>query len=148
MLITDGPFIQVFIIFLLGVIPVILILIIIIIILVRKNRLVNDKIKEMMGYNSGLNVRCAEYASFGSIELAENAFEAMKERKAVFLANHGLLTGAKDILNAFNIAEEIEHCAEVYYRARSIGNPVLLSDEEMYKMIEKFGTYGQRKVKA
>lgn len=97
---------------------------------------------------SGLNVRCAEYASFGSIELAENAFEAMKERKAVFLANHGLLTGAKDILNAFNIAEEIEHCAEVYYRARSIGNPVLLSDEEMYKMIEKFGTYGQRKVKA
>ena len=47
MLITDGSFIQVFIIFLLGVIPVILILIIIIIILVRKNRLVNDKIKEI-----------------------------------------------------------------------------------------------------
>ena len=49
MLITDGPFFQVFITCLLEIIPIILILIIIIIIiiLVRKNRLVNDKIKEI-----------------------------------------------------------------------------------------------------
>ena len=47
--IIDGPSFQVFITFLLGVIPVILILIIIIIV-VRKNKLTNDKMKEMMGY--------------------------------------------------------------------------------------------------
>ncbi|GBF11873.1 L-fuculose-phosphate aldolase [Tepidibacillus sp. HK-1] len=93
---------------------------------------------------AGPNVRCAKYATFGTKELAENAFEAMKDRKAVLLANHGLLAGAHDLINAFNIAEEIEFSAEIYYRAKSIGNPVILSDEEMEVMLEKFKTYGQR----
>ena len=92
---------------------------------------------------SGLDVRCAEYASFGSMELAENALKAMEDRYAVFLANHGLLTGAQDMANAFAKAEQIEHCAEAYYRAKSIGEPVILDEAEMEKMIKKFQTYGQ-----
>lgn len=94
---------------------------------------------------SGMDVRCAEYASFGSSELADNAYEAMKDRYAVFLANHGLVAGTLDLPNAFNIAEEIEHCAEIYYRARSIGKPMILDEDEMRKMIKKFQTYGQVK---
>lgn len=94
---------------------------------------------------AGKNVRCAKYATFGTPELAENAFEAMKERKAVLLANHGLLAGSVDIANAFNTAEEIEFCAEIYYRTKCIGEPVILSDEEMSLMAKKFATYGQRK---
>ena len=58
---------------------------------------------------AGENVRVAEYATYGSPELAKNAFEAMKDRKAVILANHGILAGANDLLNAFNIVEEIEY---------------------------------------
>lgn len=96
---------------------------------------------------AGLDVRCAKYATYGTKELAENAFEAMKDRKAVLLANHGLLAGANDLLNAFNITEEIEYCAELYYRTKCIGNPVILSKEEMTLMIEKFKTYGQRREK-
>ena len=46
---------------------------------------------------AGKDVRCAKYASFGTKELAENAFQAMEGRNAVLLANHGLLAGAKDI---------------------------------------------------
>lgn len=94
---------------------------------------------------AGLDVRCAKYATYGTKELAENAFEAMKDRKAVLLANHGLLAGANDLLNAFNITEEIEYCAELYYRTKSIGEPVILSEEEMILMLDKFKTYGQRK---
>ena len=56
---------------------------------------------------SGLNVRCADYASFGTVKLAELTFDAMINRNAVFMANHGLLTGGKDILNAFNTAEQL-----------------------------------------
>ena len=93
---------------------------------------------------AGPNVRCAKYATFGTEELAENAFEAMKERRAVLLANHGLLAGAHDLINAFNIAEEIEFSAEIYYRAKSIGDPVILPEQEMQLMLEKFKTYGQR----
>ncbi len=94
---------------------------------------------------AGLNVRCAKYATYGTKELAENAFEAMKDRKAVLLANHGLLAGAGDIANAFNITEEIEYCAELYYRTRCIGEPIILSEEEMTLMLGKFKTYGQVK---
>ena len=93
---------------------------------------------------AGPTVRVAKYATYGSKELAENAFEAMKDRKAVILANHGLLAGAKDILNAYNIIEEIEYCSEVYTKARAIGEPVVLPKEEMELMAEKFKTYGQR----
>ena len=94
---------------------------------------------------AGPNVRCAKYATYGTKELAENAFKAMENRKAVLLANHGLLAGAKDLANAFNITEEIEYCAELYYRTICIGEPVILSDEEMDLMLEKFKTYGQVK---
>jgi len=92
---------------------------------------------------AGNNVRCAEYATYGTKQLALNAFEAMKDRYGVLLANHGLLTGADCIENAFNTAEELEYVAETYYRARSIGDPVILPDQEMEVMKEKFKTYGQ-----
>ena len=93
---------------------------------------------------AGETVRVAEYATYGSPELAKNAFEAMKDRKAVILANHGILAGANDLLNAFNIVEEIEYCSEVYTKAKAIGGPVILPHEEMVLMAEKFKTYGQR----
>lgn len=94
---------------------------------------------------AGKDVRCAEYATFGTMELAENAFEAMKDRRAVLLKNHGMLAGANDLANAFNITEEIEYCSELYYRTKCIGEPVILDDKEMTLMAEKFKTYGQRK---
>ncbi len=92
---------------------------------------------------AGPNVRCAEYATYGTKELAKNALKAMEDRKAVLLANHGLLAGAKDLANAFNITEEIEYCAELYYRTKCIGDPVVLPEEEMDLMLEEFKTYGQ-----
>ncbi|OPL08599.1 MAG: fuculose phosphate aldolase [delta proteobacterium ML8_F1] len=94
---------------------------------------------------AGKNVRCADYATFGTPGLAQNAFEAMKDRRAVLLANHGLLAGAADLANAFNITEEIEYVAEIYTRTLAIGEPVILGDDEMSLMAEKFKTYGQKK---
>lgn len=94
---------------------------------------------------AGPTVRCAEYATYGTHELAINASKAMEDRNAVILANHGILAGAKDLLNAFNIVEEIEYCSEVYCKALSIGDPIILPQEEMTLMAEKFKTYGQKK---
>ncbi|HFI2431359.1 TPA: L-fuculose-phosphate aldolase [Streptococcus suis] len=94
---------------------------------------------------AGKDVRVADYATYGTKELAENAAEAMKDRRAVFLANHGILAGAQDLLNAFNIIEEVEYCSKIYCVAKSMGEPVILPDEEMELMAEKFKTYGQRK---
>ncbi len=95
---------------------------------------------------AGDDVRCAEYATYGTPELAVNSFEAMHDRRAVLLANHGLVAGGMSIDHAFNIAEEIEFCAELYYRTKSIGEPVILDKDEMTLMQKKFETYGQRVV--
>ena len=93
---------------------------------------------------AGPDVRCAAYASYGTAELARNAYEAMKGRKACLLANHGLLAGGRDLADAYNITEEIEFCCELFYRSKSIGKPVTLSDQEMNKMIIRFQDYGKK----
>jgi len=99
----------------------------------------------MIAVAGGNSVKCAEYATYGTQELAENVLKAMVGRKAALLANHGIIVGAGDIHNAFNIIEQIEYVAELYVRARSIGDPVILSDNEMEKMINLFKNYGQIK---
>ena len=93
---------------------------------------------------AGKNVKVANYATYGT---EENAAKAMENRKAVLLANHGILAGSKDLLNAFNIIEEVEYCSKIYCISKSIGNPVILSDAEMELMDKKFVSYGQRKAK-
>lgn len=93
---------------------------------------------------AGDNVRCADYATFGTQELAENAFKAMEDRRAVILANHGLLAGAASLEQAFKIAEDIEFCCQLYCRTKSIGEPVIIGQEEMVRMRERFRTYGQK----
>ena len=102
----------------------------------------------LVAFARGPNVRCGDYASFGTRELAEITYKAMEGRNAALMANHGLLAGAEDILNAFNIAEQIEGCAEVYVKARMIGKPVILDEEEMETMVDRFRhSYGQKKKK-
>ena len=92
---------------------------------------------------AGRGVRCSRYATFGTEALGANAFEAMLDRKAVLLAHHGLLAGGGTLHEAFSVAEIIEFCAEVYYRAKTLGEPAALSDEEMDTIMEKFKTYGK-----
>ncbi|CEG26485.1 L-fuculose-phosphate aldolase [Bacillus sp. B-jedd] len=93
---------------------------------------------------AGPNVRCSAYETFGTKELAEAAFKGMEDRRAVLLANHGLIAGANNIQTAFTIAQEIEFCARIYYQAKCIGEPAILPEEEMAKLAEKFKAYGQK----
>lgn len=95
----------------------------------------------LAAYGGGEDVRCAEYATFGTPELAQNALKAMEGRKAVLLANHGLLTGAETLSEALNIADELEFCARLQCIAESMGGGVLLSSDEMMRNVEKFYDY-------
>lgn len=99
----------------------------------------------LIALSGGPDVRCAEYARFGTRDLAEKVYEAMVDRNAALLANHGLIAGGKDIAAAFNTAEEIEFCAEVYYKAKCAGEPVIVPDDEIYGMLQGFAAYGQKK---
>lgn len=93
---------------------------------------------------AGVDVKCAPYATYGTVSLAKNAFEAMKDRKACLLSNHGLLAGGANLGEAFAVTEEIEFCCELYYRSKTIGDPIILPEEEMVKMVERFKNYGKR----
>ena len=99
----------------------------------------------MIAVTGATKVRCAEYASYGTKELAENAYKAMGSSLAVILANHGLTTAGKDIANAFNITAQVEYISNLYIKARNIGEPIILPDNEMNSMLERFKTYGQIK---
>ncbi|UFJ39864.1 L-fuculose-phosphate aldolase [Brevibacillus humidisoli] len=94
---------------------------------------------------AGPDVRCAPYATYGTEELAEHVLEGMRDRKAVLLANHGLIAGADTLARAFYIAEEVEFCAEVYYRSKSVGEPVILPRGEIELVMEKMKGYGVNK---
>ena len=92
---------------------------------------------------AGKTIPCAKYASYGTQELADNAFEGMGDGKAALLANHGLITIGRSVKEAFLIAEMSEEMAEYYYRTKSMGEPVLLDEEEMENMLVRFKSYGQ-----
>lgn len=92
--------------------------------------------------SAGKNVRCTKYETFGTAELAQSALEGMRDRYAVLLGNHGLLAGGADLPSAFDTAEETEFCAELYYKCRAVGSPVLLTDAQMDIVLKKFETYG------
>jgi L-fuculose-phosphate aldolase len=103
-----------------------------------------EPVHYLIGY-AGRNVRCAPYRIFGSEELAQVALEYIQDRYAVLLANHGLLAIGDSIEYAFNTAEEIEFVAQIYYKAKCAGNPVLLSSDEMDDFLKKFKAYGKKK---
>lgn len=94
---------------------------------------------------AGKKVPLAPYATFGSPELADGILESMGGGNAVLLANHGLVAVGANLPSAFATAEEIEFVARIYYLARSAGTPHLIDGKEMDRVIEKFGTYGQKR---
>ena len=91
---------------------------------------------------SGNKVPLAAYATYGSPELSENILQSIGNYNACLLANHGLVTVGVDIHAAFSTAEEIELVSRLYYQAKCIGSPVILSDEEMKEVIKKFHAHG------
>ena len=94
---------------------------------------------------SGNKVPIAPYATFGTAELAQNIVASIGNYNAVLLSNHGLVTVGPNLPTAFSAAEELELVARIYYQAKCIGDPVILPDDEMARVIEKFKTYGQKK---
>ncbi|MBS1160127.1 MAG: class aldolase/adducin family protein [Proteobacteria bacterium] len=98
----------------------------------------------MIARFGGDSVRCADYAIFGSPELSAAALAAMADRKACLLANHGLLVAGRDLDEALALAVELEELCEQYWRSCQLGQPVLLSAEEMAAVLAKFATYGQQ----
>ena len=98
----------------------------------------------MIARFGGETIRCADYAIFGSETLSTAALTAMQQRQGCLLANHGLLVAGCDLDEALTLASELEELCEQYWRACQLGQPVLLSADEMSAVLEKFASYGQQ----
>jgi len=96
----------------------------------------------MVAVAGGRNIRCAPYATFGSQSLSDHVLKALTDRKACLMANHGLICIGQDLEKVLSLAIEVEHLAKSYLRCLAVGDPVLLEDEEMVRVLENFRNYG------
>lgn len=90
-------------------------------------------------------VPCAPYRRYGTEELAKVAVETAGKSNAVLLANHGIVVCGKNLKSAYGLAKGMEYVAEIQVTAMSVGEPVVLTKEEMDEVLEGFKTYGQVK---
>ena len=96
----------------------------------------------MVAIAGGKDIRCADYATFGTPELSAFVINALQDRKACLMAHHGLTCFEKDLPRALALAIEVEHLATVYSRILAIGEADVLTDDEMKKVLNKFSSYG------
>jgi L-fuculose-phosphate aldolase len=97
----------------------------------------------MIAVAGGKDIRCADYATFGTQALSDHALVALEARKACLLANHGMIAVGASLADALALAVEVEALAEQYWRTLQTGTPNLLSDAEMEVVLEKFSRYGK-----
>lgn len=97
----------------------------------------------MVAVAGGHDIRCADYATFGTQALADNALAALKDRKACLLAHHGVIACGSTLESALALAVEVENLARTYVIVRTLGEPRLLDASEMERVLERFRNYGQ-----
>jgi L-fuculose-phosphate aldolase len=90
---------------------------------------------------SGKKIPLAPYATFGTQELARNVLHAIGSCNAVLMANHGMTAVGATLAAAFTVAEIVEYLARIYWQARILGEPMILPEEEMEKVMQKLRTY-------
>jgi L-fuculose-phosphate aldolase len=96
----------------------------------------------MIAAAGGDSIRCAPYALFGTQQLSDVALAALQDRRACLLGNHGMIALGKDLDAALALAVEVESLCAQYWSALQLGQPHILSADQMRDVIEKFKGYG------
>jgi len=95
----------------------------------------------MIALVGGDNIKCAKYATFGTQELSDNIIEALENRKACLMSNHGQVAYGDNLNSAFELAEEVENICHQYINTIKLGEPKILSSSEMDVILEKVKNY-------
>ncbi len=104
-------------------------------------------VTEEMAMLLGGAVQLAPYQPAGSAELAAAAVDALADRSAVFLANHGVVGVGRSLEEALLVCRIVEKGALVYLLSQLTGTPHLLEDHQVRELRRNFlENYGQRKV--
>ena len=98
----------------------------------------------MVAAAGGVDIRCSDYALFGTQALSDSMLEALEQRHACLLGTHGMICFHDDLDKTLWLAVEVETLAKQYWHACQAGEPVLLSDAQMGEVLEKFKHYGKQ----
>jgi len=90
-------------------------------------------------------IPCADYATYGTPELAANVVRALETGRAALMANHGMVALGDSLPTALRLAAEIETLAAQYWHAMQLGVPAILDHDEVARVRHKFGEYGQQR---
>ena len=95
----------------------------------------------MVAEFGGNDIKCAEYATFGTRKLAKNVLKVLKERNGCLISNHGQLTIANNLNNALDLAVSLEKLSKQYYFCSFLKSTKILSSKEMQKVLGLFKNY-------
>ena len=95
----------------------------------------------MVALAGGNDIKCANYATYGTRKLSVNILKALRNRKACLISNHGQIAYDDNLSKAFELAEEVENLSLQYITALKIGMPKILSNVEMNKVLAKAKNY-------
>jgi L-fuculose-phosphate aldolase len=95
----------------------------------------------MVAVAGGEDLKCAKYATFGTKLLSVNIINALKNRSACLIANHGQVAFGDNLEKAFELAQEIENICHQYINALRIGIPKIHSKKEMKIVLGTFKTH-------
>jgi L-fuculose-phosphate aldolase len=90
----------------------------------------------MIALFGGPDIRCADYATFGTQALSDNALAALEDRAGCLLANHGMLACGPTLEKAMALAVELESLARQHYQALLIGGGHVLSEAQVRETSE------------
>lgn len=100
-----------------------------------------------LGEAVGGSVPIAPYTPGGQPKLGEVAMEAMQDKNAVVLKNHGVIAVGPTLHRALFVASMVEDTAKVYWLAAVMGRgePARLTDSAAAGVLERFKVrYGQK----
>ena len=98
----------------------------------------------MVAVAGGDDIPLAPYDTFGTQELARHVAKGLFHRNACLMANHGQIAIGATLQSALELAREVEVLAEQYCKVLTLGQPILLSKDEMARVLKRFKNYGQR----
>jgi L-fuculose-phosphate aldolase len=98
----------------------------------------------MIAAFGGPDIRCSDYALFGTAALSAHVVAAMEGRNGCLMANHGMLTAAPTLDRALWLAHELETLAHQHYHALLLGGGHVLSPAEVDEAAAAFAGYGPR----
>ncbi len=94
-----------------------------------------------IAFAGGDSIRCMPYTIFGEQNLSDLALQALHDRKACLLGNHGMIALGKDLNDALSVAQEVEFLCEIYWRTLAVGEPQILTVQQMHAVKAKFVEY-------